>query len=213
MYTLYYSPGTASMAVHLALLEIGAPHRLELVDFGHEAQRSPDYLRLNPLGRVPTLVVDGEARFESAALLVLLAERHPSAGLAPPPGHPLRAAWLQWMVDLGANLGATYRLWFYPGDLGAADHPAPVREALRARIEATFTRIDAALATNGPYVLGETFSAADLLLLMYLRWSRHMPRPATTWPALERHARLLRARPSWQRLCDIEGLAEWRHPE
>ena len=90
MYTLYYAPGTASMVVHLALLEIGAPHRLVRLDFSKDEQRSADYLRLNPRGQVPTLVIDGQPYFESAALLMILAERHPEANLAPPPGSPLR---------------------------------------------------------------------------------------------------------------------------
>ena len=104
MYTLYYSPGTASMVVHLALLEIGAPHRLELVDLKAKAQRDPEYLKLNPLGRVPTLIVDGRPVFESAALLMLLAERHPEAKLAPAAGTPERAAWYQWIVFMANSL-------------------------------------------------------------------------------------------------------------
>ena len=75
MYTLYYSPGSASMVVHLALLEIGAPHKLELVDFDTDAQHSAAYLKLNPQGVVPTLVIDGKAMTESAALLMILSER------------------------------------------------------------------------------------------------------------------------------------------
>jgi glutathione S-transferase len=212
MYTLYYSPGSASMVVHQALLEIGAAHRLELVDFGQRAQRDPGYLRLNPLGTVPTLIVDGEPRVESAALVMLLAERHPDANLAPPPGSTARALWYQWMIFLSTQLGAAYRLWFYPRELGADEHSPVVRAALISRIEAVFTRLDGQLASSGPYLLGDTFSGADLLLLMYMRWSRNLPRPATEWPALRSHAQRLRMRPSWERLCDIEGLTEWRGP-
>ena len=210
MYTLYYSPGTASMAVHLALLEIGAPHQLELVDFDRKSQRSEAYLRLNPQGQVPTLIIDGQAHAESAALLMMLTDRHPEARLGPPPGTPKRNEWYQWLVFQSNALGASYRNWFYPPDLGAAEHPANVRAALQARIEAVWTRLDAQLTALGPYLLGETFSAADLQLLMYLRWSRNMPRPALEWPALKRFATLIRERASWQRLCDIEGLTEWR---
>ncbi len=67
MYTLYYSPGTASMVVHPALLEIGAPHELGLVGFGAWAPRDADYLKLNPRGVVPTLVIDGRPMSGSAA--------------------------------------------------------------------------------------------------------------------------------------------------
>ena len=76
-YTLYYSPGAASLAVHWMLIELGVPFEAELVDIDAGAQRSPDYLRMNPSGRVPTLVIDGVPHGESTALLMLLAERHP----------------------------------------------------------------------------------------------------------------------------------------
>ncbi len=209
MYTLYYSPGTASMVVHLALLEIGAPHQLRLVDFDADAQHDPNYLRLNPRGVVPTLVLDGRAYFESAALLMLLAERHPEAQLAPAPGTPERAAWYQWIVFLSNTLMATYRLWFYPSELGTAEHTPEVRAAIQKKIEGVWDQLDAQLAAHGPYLLGAAFSGADLLLTMLMRWSRNMPRPVDQWPALKRLADLVRARPSWKKLYEIEGLTEW----
>jgi glutathione S-transferase len=210
MYTLYYSPGTASLVVHLALLEIGAPYQLELVDFGKKAQRSEAYLRLNPQGTVPTLLIDGQPYAESAALLMMLADRHPEARLAPAVGSAARNEWYQWLVYLGSALGATYRFWFYPAELGAEEHSPPVRAALKARIEAVWDRIDGQLAGRGPYLLGAQLSAADLLLLMYMRWSRNMPRTALAWPALKDFATRMRARASWQKLCDLEQLTDWR---
>jgi glutathione S-transferase len=210
MYTLYYAPGTASMVVHHALLEIGTPYRLEKVDFDQAAQRNPEYLRLNPLGRVPTLMIEGKPYFESAALLLILAECHPEAGLAPPPGSESRAAWHQWIVFLANAFGPLYRYWFYPSDLGTDGGSQASREALRSQIETMWNTVDKHLASSGPYMLGEHFSGADLLATMYMRWSRNMPKPATEWPALSRLADLVRARPAWARLCDLEGLEEWR---
>lgn len=209
MYTLYYSPGTASMVVHLALLEIGAPHRLALVDFDRDAQHDEAFLELNPQGRVPVLLVDGEPVTESAALLLLLAERHPEAGLAPAPGSSDRGAWLQWVVYLTNTVMATYRAWFYPDYRDTPDHPPEVRESLQRQLEAAWDLLDAHLVANGPYMLGETFSGLDLQLTMLMRWSRKMPRPATEWPALKSLADRIRARSSWKRLYEIEGLAEW----
>ncbi|MBS0192950.1 MAG: glutathione S-transferase family protein [Proteobacteria bacterium] len=210
MYTLYYAPGSASMAVHLALLEIGAPHRLERLDLQAKAQKDPAYLRLNPMGRVPTLIVDGKPVFESAALLMLLAERHPEAGLAPAVGTPERAAWYQWLVFMASNVMPAFRLWFYPQEgCGDAGHETQVRALVQARIERAFDILDAHLAANGPHVAGASFSAADLLLTMLMRWSRNMPRPATQWPALAQLADRVRARPSWKKLYEIEGLTEW----
>ena len=209
MYTLYYSPGTASMVVHLALLEIGAPHELRLVDFEAGAQHDADYLKLNPRGVVPTLVIDGRPMSESAAILMLLAERHPEAKLAPASGTPQREAWLQWIVYLSNTLMSTYRFWFYPPELGAAEHTPAVHAALQKKIEGVWDLLEAQLQANGPYLLGKEFSGADLLLTMLMRWSRNMPRPVTAWPALKQLADLVRARPSWKKLHQIEGLTDW----
>ena len=209
MYTLYYSPGTASMVVHLALLEIGAPYQLELVDFNSGQQRSETYLKLNPQGVVPTLVIDGKPMTESAALLMILSERHPEAHLSPARGTPAYEEWIQWIVYLSNSLAAAYRLWFYPTDLGMSEHPPETFKAVQLKIESVWNRLDAHLSANGPYLLGREFSGADLLLTMLMRWSRNMPRPVTEWPALKKLADLVRARESWKKLYLIEGLSDW----
>ncbi len=209
MYTLYYSPGTASMVVHLALLEIGAPHRLVKVDFDKDEQHSPAYLQTNPRGHVPTLVVDGRPYGEAAALLLLLAERHPESVLAPPVGSALRPDWYQWVLFMANSLAPNYRYWFYPPDLGSPEHSPEIRRALQSRIEGAWNSVNEHLKSQGPYMLGEAFSGVDLLTTMYMRWSRNMPKPATEWPALKCLADLVRARPSWKRLYEVEGLTEW----
>jgi glutathione S-transferase len=209
MYTLYYSPGTASMVVHLALLEIGAPYELKLVDIEQGAQHDADYRKLNPRGHVPTLIIDGQPVWESVALLTILAERHPEAKLIPPPGTPVHNTWLQWSVHLSNTLMSSYRFWFYPQELGNEEHPPAIRAALQAKIEKIWDHLEAHLSAHGPYLLGAEFSGVDLLLIMLLRWSRNMPRPATEWPSLKRYADLMRARPSWQRLYELEGLSSW----
>lgn len=197
------------MIVHLALLEIGASYELKLVDFDANRQRDPEYLELNPHGVVPTLLIDGKPFVESAALLMILAERHPEAGLAPTVGSAERSAWYQWIVYLGVVLGGTFRNWFCPRELGDEQHTPKVRASLQRNIEAVWNRLNPVLRTNGPHLLGSSFSAADLLLTMYMRWSRKMPHPALEWPSLERLASLVRARPNWKRLYEIEGLTEW----
>ena len=209
MYLLYYSPGTASMAVHQALLEIGAPHELRKVDFETQAQKSAEYLALNPNGMVPTLIVDGHPYYECAALLMLLAERHPEAGLAPALGTPQRAIWLQWIVHFANTLQPAFRQWFYAQDFAAVEHEKESKEFARMRIEAVWNRLDAHLTVHGPYLLGDEFSIADLYATMLMRWSRNMPKTATAWPALAVLARRVKARRSWKQLYDIEELTEW----
>jgi glutathione S-transferase len=208
MYTLYYSPGAASLLPHLLLLEIGAAHELRRVDIPAGDNRTPEYLRLNPNGTVPTLIVDGHACAETAALLLLLCERHPEAGLAPAIGSGTRAAFLQGVLFLANTLQPTFRLWFYPADAGAVDEDA-LKQGLRKRIEQCFDQLAGQLADGRPYLLGEQPSALDFYATMLMRWSRNMPKPATEWPVLKALADRVRARPSWQRLYEIEGLTEW----
>ena len=209
MYTLYYSPGTASMVVHLALLEIGAEYQLKLVDFDKNEQHNTAYLKLNPGAKVPTLLIDGRPVYESGALLIILAERHPEAKLIPPPGTPERDAWLQWTVFLSNALMSAYRYWFYPQELGHQELPPELRATVQRKIESIWDRLEAHLSANGPYLLGAEFSGVDLMLTMLMRWSRNMPHPVTEWPALKRLADLVRARPSWKKLYELEGLTEW----
>lgn len=207
MYALYYAPGSASMLAHLLLLEIGAPHKLRRVDLDAGGQRDPEYLKLNPGGVVPTLIVDGAPVCETAAITLLLTERHPEARLAPPPGAPDRGKFLQWVLFLANGLQPAFRGWFYPE--AEAPELDTIKANFRKRIEAAFTRLDAHLAAHGPYILGAEPGAVDLYATMLMRWSRNMPRPATGWPHLAALAASIKARPSWQRLYAIEGLTEW----
>ena len=210
MYTLYYSPGAASMCVHLALLETNAPHELILVDLAAGQQRDPSYLKLNPNGVVPTLLIDGNPFYEAAAALMTIAERHPDAQLAPPVDSLARAAWNQWILHLANTLQPAFRLWFYPQDIAAdAVAQAVVKAAAQRKIEAAWDRLEAHLSANGPYLLGDAPSAADLMLIMLMRWSRNMPKPVTQWPALAAYASRMKSRSSWKRLYEVEGLAEW----
>ncbi len=209
MYTLYYSPGTASMVVHLALLELDAAHELRLIDFDSKAQKDPEYLRLNPNGVVPTLIVDGAPVYECAALMLLLGERHADKGLAPMPGSAQRANYLQWTLHLANTLQPGFRQWFYPTDFGPDDQADAMRDFARRRIEAAWDRIDTHLAANGPYMLGAEFSLLDLYATMLMRWSRNMPKPADRWPALDALAQRIKARASWKQLYEIESLSEW----
>jgi glutathione S-transferase len=196
------------MVIHLLLLEIGAPHELRPVDLESGAQRDASYLKLNPSGVVPTLLIDGVAYSEAAALALLLGERHPEAQLAPALDSPQRPAYLQWMIYLANTLQPAFRMWFYPTDAPEFDAES-LQATARRRIELAWERIEAHLTTSGPYLLGERISIADLYATMLMRWSRNMPRPATSWPALTALAARVKARPAWKRLYEIEGLTEW----
>ncbi|MFM0182442.1 glutathione S-transferase family protein [Paraburkholderia aspalathi] len=212
-YRLYYSPGAASMAVHWMLIEMGIPFDVQLVDIDAGNQRNPDYLRLNPAGRVPTLVVDGTPRHESAALLMLLAERHPEAALAPAPGSADRAAWLERMIYLANTLLPAMRDWFYADVDGEPAGAAAVQALARRRIEEACDQLNADLADGRDYLVGGKLSAVDFLAVVVMRWTRNMPRPALGWPHLARYIRGLRALPSFIELNAREGLTEWRNQD
>jgi glutathione S-transferase len=212
-YRLYYSPGAASMAVHWMLIEMGIPFDVHLVDIDAGNQRNPEYLRLNPSGRVPTLVVDGTPRHESAALLMLLAERHPEAALAPAPGSADRAAWLELMIYLANTLLPAMRDWFYADVDGDPAGAAAVQALAQRRIVEACDRLDADLADGRDYLVGGKLSTADFLAVVVMRWTRNMPRPALGWPHLARYIRGLRALPSFIELNAREGLTEWRNQD
>jgi len=207
--TLYYAPGAASFLVHWLLIELDVPHALQLVDTAAKAQKSPEYLALNPNGVVPTLVIDGKPQYEAAALAMLLAERYPGAGLAPAFDDPRRADYLQWMFNLANMVQPLFRQWWYPAEPAGEAQSEAVRAHCVPRIEAEWQRIDAHLAAHGPYLLGADISAADFYLAMLMRWSRNMPKPATEWPQLDALAGRMKARPSFQVLYAREGLTEW----
>jgi glutathione S-transferase len=209
-YILYYSPGAASMAVHWMLIELAVPFEARLVDIESGAQHSDDYRRLNPAGRVPTLVVDGVPYGESAALLMLLAERHPDALIAPAPGTPLRAQWLEQMVYLANTLLPAMRDWFYAAKDGAPKGADAVKSLARRRIEGAWERLDARLmASQEDYLVGDRLGTADFLGVMLMRWSRNMPRPAETWRHLAAYIIRLRALPSFRSVSAREGLTDW----
>lgn len=208
MNTLYYFPGNASLLPHMALREIGVPFELRLVDRSQDAQHSAEYLKLNPNGLIPVLVDGNLVLFETAAITLHLADQHPNAGLAPPPGTPERAQFYKWMVHLTNTPQAEYRVWFYPwqhvADPAAADS---VKQASGERLGHMFDVIANQLG-DGPWLLGERFSAADLFLLMLVRWGREMPHPPRNVAQLANHAQRVLAQPAVQATFAAEGLAE-----
>ena len=209
MYVLYYSPGAASFAVHWLLIELGVPFEARRLDLDAQEHKRPEYLKLNPNGLVPTLLIDGKPVYESAALIALLAERHPEAKLSPVVGTAERTTYLQWMFHLSNTLQPAFRTWFYPeGAAGAANIDAAKAE-VRPRIEAAWERIAPHLSSAGPLMCGERLRAVDFFATMLMRWSRNMPRPATSWAEIASYVAKMKARPSFRELYAREGLTEW----
>ncbi len=206
---LYGSASTASLVVHWLLIELDIAHTLHLLDFDSQQQKSAEYLALNPQGRVPTLVIDGQVLTESAAIAMHLADLHPQAALAPAPGTPARGDYYRWLCFGVYTLMPAYRAWFYPDEPAGAEHVDAVKERARVRIEAAWQQVADHLAAHGPYLLGEQVSAADFVLTMLMRWSRNMPRPTDAWPVLQAYARRMKERPAYQETCRREGITDW----
>jgi glutathione S-transferase len=206
MLALYYYPGNASLLPHMLLREIGAPFELRLVDQGKKAQKSPEYLKLNPNGRIPVLIDDDLVLFETAAIALHLADKFPGAGLAPDVGTRERAEFYKWMVHLTNTPQAEFRAWFYPHEHVSDEVAAPsVKQAAERRLYSMFDIISGQLGDKA-WLLGDRFSAADLFLFMLIRWSRNMPRPARTIPNLNTLAERVLARPAVQETLKVEGI-------
>jgi glutathione S-transferase len=207
--TLYHSPSTAALVVHWLLIEMELPHRIHSLDFDTREQKSPAYLRINPAGVVPTLVIDGQAICEAAAIAMHLGDLVPDRALAPAVGTPARAQYYQWMF-FGANtLQPAYRAWFYPTEPAGEANVEATKQQARERIEWAWGRVAAQLESGGPYILGANLSVADFLFTMLMRWSRNMPRPSDDWPALRAYAQRMKARPSFKETYAREGLTDW----
>ena len=206
---LYYAPGSASFLVHWLLIEFGMDYELRKVDFDRDAQKSPDYLALNPNGVVPTLVIDGAPHREAPALALWLAERNPQAGLVPTPDDPRRIDFLQWMFDLANEVQPLLRGWWFPDAVAGAEQREAARAQCALRTARHWQRIDAHLASHGPCLLGESPTVPDFFLVLLMRIGRKMATPATEFPHLAELARRMKARPSFATLYAREGLSEW----
>lgn len=211
MIALHYLPGAASFAPHVLLHEIGVPFTLQLVDHANQAHKSPAYLKLNPNGLIPVLV-DGElVLYETAAVLMHLADVHSAAALAPPLATAARAEYYKWMVWLSNTMQATLIHYFYPERMAAsgnADGALQVKQCAEAKAGACLVQLDDLLARHaGPWLLGEHHSAADPLAFMLCRWTRHFAsRPARDYPHIAPYLQRMLARPAVQRVFSDEGL-------
>lgn len=207
---LYYYPGNANLAPHMLLEELGVPHELVLVDRGVNAQKSADYLKLNPAGRIPVLVDGDLVLFEAAAICLHLCDTHPRAGLTPALGTPERAHFYKWLMYLTNTVQTEMLFYFYPERLAASEvNQAEVKRHAEARIADMFDLLDKSYAEQGgPWFLGRQFTAVDCYLLMLARWTRMMARPARERAHLGPYLRRLLDRPAIARAFAAEGLSD-----
>lgn len=169
MLTLYHAPGTCALAVHVALEEAGAKYQARRVDLKNNEQRSPEYLAVNPKGRVPALMTEHGVLTETPALLIYLAQRFPEAKLAPL-DDPFAMARLH---EFNAYLASTVHVAHAHRARGYrwADDPAAI-EAMKAKVAQNMSDGLALIESrlDGKWVLGDDYSVADPYLFTIDRW-------------------------------------------
>jgi glutathione S-transferase len=198
---LHYLPGSAAMAPHAALAEIGVPYELVRVERDADRRATPEYLALNPSGRVPTLE-DGELVLtESAAIMLHLADAFPEARLAPPLGRHERSDLYRRLIHQTNTLQPALMRLMYPDRYGTAG----IHDTAAAELHVEFDRLDGELSTRN-WVVGEGRSVVDLFLFMVTRWGRHLDPPAWDRPGIRAHFLRCLALPGVRRMMDEQEL-------
>ena len=235
MIYLHYFPSNASMIPHILLEELGIPFELVLVDRSQNLHKSADYLKLNPNGKIPTLVQTSPGQpdlvlYESAAICLHLSDTNPEAGLAPAVGSHARAHCYKWLLWLSNTFQPDIMMYFYPERYVMSSDPQVVKEVSRqaeARMAGHLAQLDGELArvtqavtdqvaqpgkesnASGPWMLGAQFSILDPYLFTLCRWTRNFTdRPARSYPHLGPYLQRMLERPSVQRVLATEQLAE-----
>ena len=208
MLKLYYSPGACSLAPHVALEEVGVPYEPVKVALAKGEQRTPEYLAINPKGRVPAIAEDGFVLTENAAILPYVAQRFPQAGLWPSDvREAARAAeWIGWIVStVHIAYAHVRRPERYASDPKAIeDVVAKGKESCRD----IWDQVDRKLGA-GPWAIGERYSVVDPYLLVFWTWGRgptlgfDMAKDYPNWTA---HARRMGERPAVRRAFEREAL-------
>ena len=161
----YHNPQSRSQMAHWMLEEAGAPYKIVPIDFAKGENRAPEFLAINPMGKLPTIVHRDTVVTETAAIIAYIADAFPDAGLAPSPGDPLRGAYYRWLF-FGAGC-------FEPALLDKMmDRPPVERKSAVGwgSYEEVLATLKKALS-GGPYLLGEKFSAADVYIGSEVRFA------------------------------------------
>ena len=162
--TFHHAPNSRSGSARMLLEELGAPYDMHVLNLKHEDQRKPAYLAVNPMGKVPAIEYEGVLVTEQPAVFIYLADLFPDAGLAPGLRDPLRGPYLRWLAFYGSC--------FEPAvvDRAMKHPPAPLAMCPYGTFDTVIDLVETQLAT-GPWLLGDTFTAADVLWSSALQWT------------------------------------------
>ncbi len=211
MLKLYYSPGACSLAPHILLEELGLPYELELVSIPEGKTRAPEYLAINPKGRVPALVTEeGEVLTEVTAVSWYLAQLRTSPALVP---HAALAAarCLEWSNWLSGTLHAMAfgQFWNPQRFLSDAGAFPAVKEKGQENIRDSFAFIERRL-TGRHWAVGNAYTVVDPYLLVFYRWGNRIGMDMRAgYPAWTAHAERVCGRPAVQRVLQQQGIVVW----
>jgi len=193
---LYWSPRSRSFSALWLMEETGQPYERVMTDISTGAQKSSEFLKINPMGKVPALK-DGEAALaEAAAICAYVAERYPEAGLAPPlVDHAARAKYLYWLFFAPSCIEPAMMEVFTKMDV-------PSSTAGWGSAQQVFDVLDSALAT-GPWLLGDRFTAADIIVGSGLSFAVRAFKMIPSRPSFDRYLDACEARPAYQRAQKI----------
>jgi glutathione S-transferase len=210
MLKLFYTPGACSMVPHIALEEAGAQYDKVLVDFRSGDQLKPEFLKINPKGRVPVLATNRGVLTEIPAILGYIAFMYPAAQLADIEDHFAFAEMQAFHMFIATTIHVTFRQVSRPDFYADGQHAA---EALRAKVPERsnehFAIIEAQLADGRPWVHGDRYTASDPYLFVFASYLRRGDRgDPSRFPAIMAHWRRVRARAAVERVLHDEGLTD-----
>jgi glutathione S-transferase len=205
MLTFYYAPSTCALASHLALEFSGAPYEAKRLDFKQQQQRTPEYLKINPKGRVPALVTERGVLTETPALLQYIAQAFPQADLAPLDDAFLLAKANEFNSFLCSTVHVNHAhkgrgsRWVEAEDTVALD---AMKKKVPQTMAESFTLIEERML-KGPWVLGERFGTSDMYLYTLSRWLEGDGVDVQRFPKVADHMRRMQARPQVQKVVAL----------
>ncbi len=208
MYKLYWAANTAAFAPQAVLEEADLPYERVEVDMAAEETRQADYLAMNPAGYVPTLVTpQGQVVFESAAVVLFLCDHHDLFHLIPEPHDPQKGLFYRSLFYMTNTVQEAYKTYYYAERYGGPQVNTDLIQAqAMANLWERWSLVEDQLAANGPYLLGEGYSACDIYLLMLAHWFPSLDDLLRRFPAMARCVALTSERPAIRRTLAAHGL-------
>jgi glutathione S-transferase len=195
--TLFHSPQSRSAGALILLEELGADYELHVLNLKKGEQRRAEYMAVNPMGKVPAIVHDGALVTEQGAVYAYLADLYPEAGITPAIGDALRGPYLRWLFYYGSS--------FEPAliDRSLKREPAPASTSPYGDYETMLKTLTDQLG-KGPYLLGDRFTAADVLWGTALRWTTMFKLVPET-PVVTDYIARVTSRPAVARAAKIDA--------